>query len=206
MSSRAWPAIVLATCWIAVSIVFILSAVANAMRRPDPTRGRLRTLLSSLAVSWRELIVLVVVVIGLSAIPQRVWNVIDMRDPVIKLLGAAVLIAGTLLVVWTRLALGAMWSSSARVRSDHELRTGGPYRIARHPMYTGFGGMLLGAGLLTASLRIVAFAILLVLVLYVRSRAEERLMIQTFGDQYLEYRSQVGALLPTPWRRHRNHI
>jgi protein-S-isoprenylcysteine O-methyltransferase Ste14 len=198
MSSRVWPAIVLAICWTAVSIVFILSAVVSAMRRPDPTRGRLRTLLASLAVSWRELIFLVLVVIALSAIPQRDWNVIDLRHPVIKVVGAAVLIAGTMLVVWTRLALGAMWSGSARIRSDHELRTGGPYRIARHPMYTGFGGMVLGAGLLTAGLRIVVFAIVLVLVLYVRSRAEERLMIQVFGDRYLEYRKQVGALLPRP--------
>ncbi len=112
--------------------------------------------------------------------------------------GVAFALCGVAQAAWTRFALGAMWSASARLRQHHELRTTGPYRIARHPMYTGGIGMVLGSGLALGQPATVVFSAVVAAGFFARSRAEERLLIGVFGDRYLAYRRQVGALFPNP--------
>src|SRR5215831_8584943 len=43
--------------------------------------------------------------------------------------------------------LGKHWSLAARVVKGHELIVEGPYRIVRHPIYTGMLGLLIASGL-----------------------------------------------------------
>ena len=43
--------------------------------------------------------------------------------------------------------LGKQWSLQARVLEHHELIRSGPYRIVRHPIYTGMFGMLIAFSL-----------------------------------------------------------
>lgn len=59
--------------------------------------------------------------------------------------GLAFLMVTTASTIWARLVLGIMWSGAPAVKQQHQLRTGGPYRIGRHPIYTGILGMLLGS-------------------------------------------------------------
>ena len=40
--------------------------------------------------------------------------------------------------------LGKQWSLAARLVQGHELVTGGPYSLVRHPIYTSMFGMLIG--------------------------------------------------------------
>ena len=89
-----------------------------------------------------------------------------------------------------------MWSAAPTVRQEHKLRTGGPYAITRHPIYTGLLGMMLGSLLLAGGGRwIVPFAVYLV-VLEFKIRVEERLMLAEFPDDYPRYRRQVPQLVP----------
>jgi protein-S-isoprenylcysteine O-methyltransferase Ste14 len=93
--------------------------------------------------------------------------------------------------------LGKQWSLQARVLEHHELIRHGPYRIVRHPIYTGMFGMLLAGslayghwiGLLIASL---AYCIGTI----IRIRSEEKLLREQFGSAYQEYARQVPAFIP----------
>ena len=94
-------------------------------------------------------------------------------------------------------ALGRQWSLTARVLEDHKLVTEGPYRLARHPLYTALLGMILATGLA------VSYWIVLLIALFVywsgttiRIRSEERLLRQEFGAAYEEFARRVPALLP----------
>ena len=79
---------------------------------------------------------------------------------------------------------------------EHKLRTGGPYAITRHPIYTGLLGMMLGTLLLAGGGRwIVPFGVYLV-VLELKIRIEERLMLAEFPDDYARYRRHVPRLIP----------
>jgi protein-S-isoprenylcysteine O-methyltransferase Ste14 len=106
------------------------------------------------------------------------------------------LLAATALTIWARLALGVMWSAAPTVKQEHKLRTGGPYAVTRHPIYTGLLGMMLGSLLLAGAGRwIVAFPVYLVLLEF-KMRVEERLMLAEFPGDYPGYQRRVPQLVP----------
>ena len=131
-------------------------------------------------------------------VPPSVWRPIVFCQLWIQWIGVAVLVAATAFTVWARAVLGLMWSPMPAQRAGHELRTNGPYRVTRHPIYTGLIGMLLGTGLINH----VGFWIVIVpytaIMFIFKLRVEERLMHAAFGDAYVEYRRRVPGLLPWP--------
>jgi protein-S-isoprenylcysteine O-methyltransferase Ste14 len=73
----------------------------------------------------------------------------------------------------------------------------GPYRWVRHPMYTVLFLMGIGWLLLTANWLIGApLAIGILIVVIVRIDNEEKVLIDLFGDDYLEYIQHTGRFLP----------
>ena len=63
---------------------------------------------------------------------------------------AATTIAGFAVAWWARITLGRLWSGSVTRKVDHEIISAGPYRIVRHPIYSG---LLLSCFSLTSNLR-----------------------------------------------------
>jgi len=62
--------------------------------------------------------------------------------------GAVLTLAGLLFTVWARVYLGRNWSGmAATIKADHELITGGPYALVRHPIYSGLMLAFVGTGL-----------------------------------------------------------
>jgi protein-S-isoprenylcysteine O-methyltransferase Ste14 len=130
------------------------------------------------------------------AVPAAEWRSLTFDTPPVRILGLVILLAATALTIWARLALGLMWSSAPAVKEQHQLRTSGPYAITRHPIYTGILGMLLGSLLVAGGGRwIVLFGVILVL-LEIKIRIEERLMLAEFPDDYPRYRQVVPKLIP----------
>jgi protein-S-isoprenylcysteine O-methyltransferase Ste14 len=125
---------------------------------------------------------------------SALWSTLASNAPELQVIGAILLIAATLFTLWSRFVLGTMWSSGAAVKSAHQLRTDGPYRITRHPIYTGILGMLVGTTLVFVG----AWPVLLIgLVVFGRRiPKEEQLMAEQFGEQYLEYKNRVPQLVP----------
>jgi len=94
-------------------------------------------------------------------------------------------------------ALGRNWSIVARTRADHELVRSGPYAKVRHPIYLGLLLYLLAlAAALGHWLQLVLAVPLYLAGTRVRTRIEDRLLEQAFGDRFLEYRKSTPALLP----------
>jgi protein-S-isoprenylcysteine O-methyltransferase Ste14 len=115
---------------------------------------------------------------------------------VIELAGLAVTAAGCLFAAGARLMLGENWSGRPTVRAGHKLIVEGPYALVRHPIYTGFVVALAGTTLACGQWRsVIGFAIVLVGLL-IKMRQEERMMMQTFPQDYPEYRRRVKALIP----------
>ena len=110
--------------------------------------------------------------------------------------GLAVTVLGAVFAIWSRVTLGRNWSSVPQVKEQHELVVKGPYRIVRHPIYTGL--ILAAAGTALAQNRgIWLFMVVLILASYwLKIRVEERLMMETFPEEYPEYRRRVKALIP----------
>jgi len=121
---------------------------------------------------------------------------IFVAGPTLLLLCVMVTMLGLLFSVWARLALGANWSGSVTIKSNHQLIRRGPYRWIRHPIYTGMLAALLAVaitqGLLSGA---VGFA-LVFFALFRKARREELFLSQEFGEGFTEHRQHTGMFLP----------
>jgi protein-S-isoprenylcysteine O-methyltransferase Ste14 len=98
--------------------------------------------------------------------------------------------------IWARFALDGNWSAGAMLKQGHTLTRSGPYRVTRHPIYTGFLLGLAGSAVERGTLRGAVALVLCWGALTLKLHMEERLMLQRFGDAYVQYRREVPALFP----------
>ncbi len=118
------------------------------------------------------------------------------------LLAAALVIAAVWLSWGAFRALGVQWSLEARVLSDHDLVTSGPYRYVRHPIYAAVWALLLATGLaLSRWPALAAGAALYGAGTMLRIRSEEALLRAQLHEAYDVYAARVPALIPRPWAR-----
>ena len=111
-------------------------------------------------------------------------------------IGLVLTACGLGFTIWARRALGKNWSAMPSIKQDHELIERGPYRLVRHPIYTGvllaiFGSCLAGG-------RVGEFCVfgMAAILLIVKLKTEEALLARQFPEAYLQYRRRVKALIP----------
>jgi protein-S-isoprenylcysteine O-methyltransferase Ste14 len=118
------------------------------------------------------------------------------RTDTIFWIAAGITAAGLLFTIWARRHLGRNWSGSVTIKTDHELITTGPYRVTRHPIYTGLLVAFAGNALVVAEVRgLIAFGIAFA-ALWRKLRLEEQYMREHFGQTYIEYSQKVAAVVP----------
>lgn len=108
------------------------------------------------------------------------------------------LTAGAIFVFWRAHAdLGVNWSPSLEIREKHELITRGIYGSIRHPMYASQWLLSLASPLLLQNW-IAGFLNLLVFIpfYFLRVRAEEQMMLDSFGAEYQGYMNKTGRVVP----------
>src|SRR6185312_17312069 len=112
-------------------------------------------------------------------------------------LGIALTAAGAAFSILPRLYLGQNWSATATIKQEHELIRRGPYRLVRHPIYTGTLIAALGTAIAFGELRDLLALPLVIVGFWLKARSEERLLMSNFGDRYAAYRREVrGAIIP----------
>ncbi|MGH8233794.1 MAG: methyltransferase family protein [Rhodanobacteraceae bacterium] len=110
--------------------------------------------------------------------------------------GLALVAIGLAFTVWARVHLGRNWSGTITVKEQHELITCGPYRLVRHPIYTGMLLAFLGTAIAQDQWRSLLALVIVWLALWRKWRVEERFMQETFGDKYAGYCRRVPAVIP----------
>jgi protein-S-isoprenylcysteine O-methyltransferase Ste14 len=113
--------------------------------------------------------------------------------------GTALVALGLSFAVWARAHLAGNWSGTVTLKQDHDLIRSGPYRLARHPIYTGILLAVLGSAIALAEWRGIVALVLITLAFLRKIDIEEGFMSARFGEAYARYRAEVPALIP--WRR-----
>ena len=125
---------------------------------------------------------------------------LELDVPVVaRWVGLVLVVAGVAFSMWAIATLGRHYDLELEVHRDHELVRGGPYRLVRHPVYTGLGLHFAGACLATGNLLLIAGTLLVTYpALYLRARTEEALLRERFGAAYAAYVKEVPMLVPLP--------
>lgn len=116
--------------------------------------------------------------------------------------------AAGLALAWTGIAiryravaeLGESFRTTVEVEDGQEVVSSGPYKVIRHPSYTGL--LLASAGFGLAGYSWAGFAVCVLLPLSAmlqRIRVEERELVEVLGDPYRSYRKQTKRLIPGLW-------
>jgi protein-S-isoprenylcysteine O-methyltransferase Ste14 len=178
---------ILDLCWGLFGVVWLVGAIYNALKSPAVQKR-------SSPLSW--IIGIAAFILGDLLVPRGFWQFLTFDTLWLRIIGIICLLLATGFTLWARRVLGKMWSSSAVARAGHELGTDGPYRITRHPIYTGALGMLFGT-MLMSGFGLYAFLFLLgVIIFEIKLHQEERLLTETFGEDYVQYKRSVPQLIP----------
>lgn len=110
--------------------------------------------------------------------------------------GLALTVAGLAFAIWARLLLGGNWSALVTIKRDHRIVRRGPYRVVRHPIYSGGLLAVLGTALVVGELRGLIALALIFTAWWLKLRLEEEFLEKQFGEEYVEYRRKVKALIP----------
>jgi protein-S-isoprenylcysteine O-methyltransferase Ste14 len=118
-------------------------------------------------------------------------------QPALAVIGALVMAAALVLFHRVHRELGRNWSDSLQVREIHTLVTNGLYTYVRHPMYSAFflwglAQLLLLPNWIAGPAGLVGFGILFGF----RVGREERMMEESFGDQYRGYMKRTARIIP----------
>jgi protein-S-isoprenylcysteine O-methyltransferase Ste14 len=112
----------------------------------------------------------------------------------VQVLGLALTSVGYFLFIWSVLVRGK-YAASWKMPQSQRLVTLGPYRYIRHPSYLGY--FLIFFGLFSLWPNVFTILPIIAIPGYFRiTFEEERLLVQRFGDEYLEYQKKTGRFIP----------
>jgi protein-S-isoprenylcysteine O-methyltransferase Ste14 len=117
------------------------------------------------------------------------------HSPAVRAVGAALVACGLATAVWARVALGRNWGMPMTEKDDPELITSGPYRLVRHPIYSGIGLATIGTALAVSLDWLIVAAVMGVYFGY-SATMEERTLTKEFPEDYPHYRARTKMLIP----------
>jgi protein-S-isoprenylcysteine O-methyltransferase Ste14 len=109
--------------------------------------------------------------------------------------GGLLFLAGILLAATGTFNLGKNLTPLPVPKDNATLIVDGAYRLVRHPIYSGIIFMAFGWGVWLNSWLTVFYALLLFIFFDIKSRYEERLLMEKF-QKYAAYRTRVKKLIP----------
>jgi protein-S-isoprenylcysteine O-methyltransferase Ste14 len=148
--------------------------------------------------AWsRELrIRLVILVLAVVLVRLRPFGAHGVNsDPWRAALGLALFAGGLGFAVWARLHIGRNWGTPMSQKDEPELVTSGPYRLVRHPIYSGLLVASLGTAVALSWPWMIAVVLAAVYFVY-SATVEERYMTEQFPDAYPAYKRSTKMLVP----------
>ena len=109
--------------------------------------------------------------------------------------GLVLWVAGLGLAVWARVYIGRNWGTPMTRKDDPELITTGPYRLVRHPIYSGIILALIGTAV-ALNLYVFVYAALFGGYVIYSATQEERYLTERFPEAYPAYRRTSKMLIP----------
>lgn len=150
-------------------------------------------------VKRQRLVVILLQLLTLAILIVSPWT--DRRQilplpEVFRYAGVTFYAVGAFLMNWSIVWLGRHFSVDVTIQENHQLITDGPYKLVRHPRYTGIMVCFLGIALVFASAVGALLALLLITTLLWRVHDEEAFMARQFPTEWPAYCRKTARLIP----------
>jgi protein-S-isoprenylcysteine O-methyltransferase Ste14 len=186
---------------LALIIPFVLTILITGYHRWNAAKSR-ETISRKLEGIWFAVLlrcfglILFVSVFAYLAVPSSMrWGQLPIPDG-IRWGGLVLGGGGTVMMYWTLSHLGTNLTDTVVTRKDATLVTSGPYRWVRHPFYVAAACTMASATLLSANFVIGVASLLVMGMLVYRTRLEEQMLIERFGQAYVRYMQRTGRFAP----------
>ena len=180
---------IITICWGIIFVVWVLAAIFTK-----------RTVYHESAV--RRLRYLIPIVIGWfllfrgRRLPSPFNTPLIPQTDTILVVSSILCVCGLAICLWARAVLGRNWSGTVTLKENHELIVRGPYRLVRHPIYTGLLAMMLATAIQQGHIAGMIGLVVVFVSFWIKSSYEEELMVNQFPDQYPVYRDRVKRVIP----------
>ncbi|HVP35901.1 MAG TPA: isoprenylcysteine carboxylmethyltransferase family protein [Terriglobales bacterium] len=177
-------------CWLVFAGVFFL--------RKKPKTGRTQKRdRSSLIGLFIQIIGFFIVWVMRRPIPSDLLPFGKAVETILAIITVGFSVSSAWMVSAAVLVLNRQWSLGAQLIEGHRLVTTGPYKLVRHPIYSGMLGLMLATALaLSRWIAIIPATILFVAGAVIRISSEEKLLRQSFGQEFEDYVRKVPMLIP----------
>jgi protein-S-isoprenylcysteine O-methyltransferase Ste14 len=131
-----------------------------------------------------------------------VTSVGNIRDPLfsskspMNVAGALIFIIGLAIRLSAAVSLNRSYSWTLEIRDEHRLVKDGLYRYVRHPVYLGALLSVIAVPIYAASFLGFLFTLTAIPLFIYRMGVEEKMLIEEYGDEYLEFMKATSKLIP----------
>ena len=180
---------IISACWGAFCVVWVLAALFTKRTVYHESGARRLRYMIPIVFGW------FLVFRGYRLPPPFNIHLIPQTDAI--LVPAAILcLCGLGFCLWARAVLGRNWSGTITLKENHELIVRGPYRLVRHPIYTGLLAMLIATWMEQGHIAGMIGLVLAFASFWIKLRNEEEVMRKQFPDQYAAYAERVKRIIP----------
>lgn len=133
------------------------------------------------------------------AMPLVFLNIgsIDCCFPALTITGFILTAMGFVIRFISVMALSKQFSTDVRIVKGHELITAGIFKYIRHPSYLGYLIIPFGIGIAFSNwIAMLLFSIPNIFAVAYRIRVEEKVLTESFGQVYIEYKKRTKLLIP----------
>jgi protein-S-isoprenylcysteine O-methyltransferase Ste14 len=177
-----------------LGLVYLFSEVLLTVTRRSRSRTGTKQDRSTLGVIW----IVIMVSIAAGVFVAGRWPAAALPNGrELAYVGVILFVAGLLLRWWAIITLGRFFTVDVTIEKDHELVERGPFRLVRHPSYTGVLLAFVGFAL---TLRNWAALIIILVPIFAafirRMNVEEEALSRALGSRYADYMKRTKRLVP----------
>jgi protein-S-isoprenylcysteine O-methyltransferase Ste14 len=177
-----------------LGLVYLFSEVLLTATHRSRSRTGTKQDKSTLGVIW--IVIMVSIVAGINV--AKLWPAAALPlAQIFSVAGVILFVAGLFLRWWAIITLGRFFTVDVTIEKDHELVERGPFRLVRHPSYTGVLLAFVGFALTLRNWAALLVILVPIFAAFIRRmNVEEEALSRALGSRYADYMRRTKRLVP----------
>lgn len=177
-----------------LGLIYLVSEVLLTITRRSRSRTGTKQDRSTLGVLW--IVIMISITAGVFVAGNWRAGVLP-NGRLFEITGVVLFAVGLLLRWWAIVTLGRFFTVDVTIEKDHELVERGPFRLVRHPSYTGVLLAFVGFALTLRNWGALLVILVPIFAAFIhRMNVEEEALSRALGSRYIEYMKRTKRLVP----------